>query len=271
VPFTFLQHCPIDPEQVPARVHFRDAGAGPAVVLLHGGWGHDAYPFDDAVAALAPHRRAVVPDRIGYGQSGRPLRELPHRFHERMAEELVLLLDQLGIRSATLWGHSDGAVVAAWTAILYPERVDALLLEALHFVAAKPSSIEFFRTAVEAPERFGDPLVEVLEREHGPAWRGLLGAGGRAWLRIIEEGARGRPDLYDGRFSGIRVPTLLLHGTRDPRTEPGEIDATLAALPEARIEWFDASHSPHTGSTSAGPCVAAAARFVESISPRRTA
>src|SRR5512133_2866463 len=117
VPFTFLQRCPIDPEQAPVRVSVRDAGAGPAVVLLHGGWGYEAYPFTAAIEALTPRHRVVAPDRVGYGGSGRPCRELPEGFHQRMAEETVLLLDRLGIARATLWGHSDGAVVAAWTAL----------------------------------------------------------------------------------------------------------------------------------------------------------
>ncbi len=271
MPFTFLQRCPIDPEQAPVRVHYRDAGVGPAIVLLHGGWGREVYPYDAATDVLAKDHRVVEPDRVGYGRSGRALRELPERFHERMAEETVLLLDRLGIESAALWGHSDGAVIAAWTAILFPDRVDALLLEALHFFAAKTSSLEFFQDAVDAPERFGAAYVDALEREHGGSWRGVLRAGGQAWLRIIEEGRRGRPDLYDGRFGEIRAPTLLLHGRRDPRTEPGEVEAALAALPGARVEWFDASHSPHTGSTSAAACIGAAGRFLRAVRAGRTA
>ena len=133
-------------------VHVREAGAGPAVVLLHGGWGWEAYPFD--VAAPARRHRVVAPDRVGYGRSGR-LAELPGGFHRAMAEETLLVLDALGIERAAFWGHSDGAVIAAWIGFLAPQRVRALVLEALHFFAAKISSIDFFRTAVEAPERFG--------------------------------------------------------------------------------------------------------------------
>lgn len=262
MPFTILQRCPIDPAQAPVRVHVRDLGAGPPVVLLHGGWGYEAYPFDAAARALADRYRVLAPDRVGYGRSG-AIRDLPDGFHVRMAEETALVLDALGVRSAALWGHSDGAVIAAWIAILSPERVDALLLEALHFVAGKHGSVEFFETARDAPERFGEANARAMERDHGDRWRDVIGAGGRAWLRIIEEGRRGRADLYGGRFSEIRAPTLLLHGSRDPRTEPGEIEAARAALPHARLEVFDASHSPHTGRQSADACLAAARRFLD--------
>ncbi len=251
---------PVAPGRSPAEVHVREAGAGPAVVLLHGGWGWEAYPFD--VDGLAARHRVVAPDRVGYGRSGR-LAGLPRGFHRAMAEETLLVMDALGVERAALWGHSDGAVVAAWMAFLAPGRVEGLLLEALHFVAAKVSSVEFFRTAAEAPERFGEAVVEALRRDHGEAWRDVVGAGGRAWLSIIEEGRAGRGDLYGGRFGEIRAPTLLLHGRRDPRTEPGELDAARRALPAARLALVDASHCPHASGRSRAEANRIAAAFLE--------
>jgi pimeloyl-ACP methyl ester carboxylesterase len=258
VPFVDLPATPVDPTRGRARIHVRERGSGPAVVLLHGGWGYEAYPFDAAFDALAPSHRVIAPDRTGYGRSGR-LADLPRGFHRLMAEETLLVLDALGVRTAALWGHSDGAVIAAWAAIVAPERVRALVLEALHYTARKRASVEFFRTAVEAPERFGDEIVRALRRDHGDGWREVVGAGGRAWLDLI---ARGGEDLFAGRFGEIRAPTLLLHGDRDPRTEPGELDLALRALPSARLELVDASHSPHTSTRSAARAIGAAAAFL---------
>jgi pimeloyl-ACP methyl ester carboxylesterase len=251
----------VAPDRSPARIHVRDAGAGPAVMILHGGWGYEAFPFDAAVAALAPRHRVIAPARVGYGKSG-AIPGLPRGFHRYMAEETLAVIDALGIREAALWGHSDGAVIAAWAAILAPERVRALVLEASHFFAWKPLSIEFFETAIADPERFGPDVVEACRRDHGDAWRGVLGMGGRAWLGIVEEGRLGRADVYDGRLGEVRAPTLLLHGRRDPRTEPGEIEAAARALPRARLELLDAGHSPHNGSVAAGRAVALAAAFL---------
>lgn len=251
---------PVAPNRSPAEIHVREAGEGPAVVLLHGGWGFEAYPFD--VDALAARYRVVAPDRVGYGRSGR-LPELPPGFHRAMAEETLLVLDALGVERAALWGHSDGAVIAAWMAFLAPERIRALVLEALHFVAAKVSSVEFFRTAADAPERFGEAVVEALRRDHGETWREVVGAGGRAWLSIIEEGRAGRPDLYGGRFGEIRAPTLILHGRSDPRTEPGELEAARRALPAARLSLVEAGHCPHASGRSRAEANRVAAHFLE--------
>lgn len=261
MPDLLLPSSPLAPGRSPVRIHLRERGAGPAVLLLHGGWGHEVYPFDAALDALAPDHRVVAPDRTGYGRS-EPAGALPADFHPRMAEETLLVMDALGIEEAALWGHSDGAVVAAWAAILAPSRVRALVLEALHFFAAKPGSLAFFRTGRDAPEEFGDEVVAALARDHGPRWREVIGAGARAWLSIIDKGLAGRADLFDGRLGELRTPALLLHGRRDPRTEPGELEAALRALPGARAEWVDAAHSPHT-SRSAGPrAVAIAAAFL---------
>jgi pimeloyl-ACP methyl ester carboxylesterase len=251
---------PVSPSRAPAEILVREAGAGPAVVLLHGGWGWEAYPFD--VGALAGHHRVVAPDRVGYGGSGR-LADLPHGFHRAMAEETLLVMDALGIERAALWGHSDGAVIAAWMGFLAPSRVRALVLEALHYFATKPASEEFFRTAIDAPERFGPAVVEALRRDHGERWREVVAAGGRAWLSIIAEGRAGLPDLYQGRFGELRAPTLLLHGRRDPRTEPGELEAAQRALPAARVALLDTGHIPHASERTGAEATRLAVQFLE--------
>jgi pimeloyl-ACP methyl ester carboxylesterase len=262
MPFVSLPSSPSHPGSGPARVHYRERGHGEVVLLLHGGWGHDAYPFDEQLEALAPRFRAIAPDRVGYGRSGR-LPALADDFHVRMAEEAFLLLDALGVRQAAVWGHSDGSVVAAWMAILAPARVRALVLEAFHYTPAKVGSLEFFETAATAPDHFGEPVVAALEAEHGADWREVVGVGARAWLRLIAAG-RDRADLYGGRLGEVRAPALLLHGARDPRSEPGELEAARRALPAARLSLLDTGHSPHTGSAK-GQATAAALGFLEEV------
>jgi 3-oxoadipate enol-lactonase len=253
---------PRSPAAAPLRIHLRDRGAGPPVVVLHGGWGYEAYPFDAALDALSADHRVLAPDRAGYGRSDPHDGPFPSDFHVRMAEETVALLDALDLPAASLWGHSDGAVIAAWMGILFPRRVRALVLEALHVVPAKRASVEFFRSGIEAPEGYGAPVVDALVRDHGPAWREVVAREHRAWLDIIAQGERGVADLYGGRLGEIRAPVLILHGRRDPRTEPGELDAALRAMPHARLELLDAGHSPHTGAAAAAECVALAAAFL---------
>jgi pimeloyl-ACP methyl ester carboxylesterase len=259
-----LDESPFAPGRGPARIRVRRWGRGKPVVLLHGGWGYEAYPFDRQAEALALRFRVLAPDRTGYGQSGR-LPDLPQDFHRLAAEETLRVLDALRIREAALWGHSDGAVVAAWTALLQPQRVRGLILEAFHHLKAKERSVEFFQTGADAPERLGEELSRTLEADHGADWRKVVRMGAHAWLRIIAEGRSGERDLHQGRLGEIRAPVLVLHGERDPRTEPGEIDALRRALPAARIHLLDAGHSPHNGRRTAEACTLLAAAFLDEV------
>jgi len=264
VPDVLLASSPLLPGRAPVRLHVRERGQGPAVVLLHGGWGAGSYPFDAAAAALAARHRVLVPDRTGYGRS-EPVEVLPRGFHRAMAEETLALLDALGIERAALWGHSDGAVVAAWAALLAPARVRGVVLEALHLWKAKLGSLGFFRDGLDAPERYGPEVVAALEADHGPAWRHVCARGARAWLSIIEEGRAAGGDLYDGRLRELAVPALLVHGTRDPRTEPGELEAARAALPHAALELLDTGHAPHASARAGARCLARVEEFLEGL------
>ena len=250
-----------------SRIHVREAGAGPPLVILHSGWGWEAYPFDAQLAALAGEFRLVAPDRVGYGRSPR-LPAFPDGYHRLFALECLAVLDAMGIERAALWGHSDGAVVAAWMAVLAPARVRGLVLESFHFWRAKSSSRPFFEAAASTPEEFGPAVVDALRRDHGePRWREVIGDAALAWLRIITRGEIDGGDLYDGRLGEVPCPVLLLHGAHDPRTEPGEIDGARAAFPDARVAWLQSGHAPHSSERAGPEATRVAAEFLRLLPP----
>jgi pimeloyl-ACP methyl ester carboxylesterase len=253
---------PLAPGVTPVTIHVRDVGRGEPIVVLHGGWGYGIYPFDRQIAALGAERRFVIPDRTGYGGS-MALDEQRPDFHRRAAEETIALLDALGIERATLWGHSDGAVIALRLGLMAPDRVDAIVAEATHFFRNKPRSREFFETMRDAPDRLGARVAATLEGEHGSRWRDLLSTNGEAWLRIADDSSANGPDLYDGQLGRLAVRTLFVHGGRDPRTEPGEIAALCAAAPVAELAMFErGGHSPHSEEATADEVTRSVARFL---------
>jgi pimeloyl-ACP methyl ester carboxylesterase len=231
-------------------------------VLLHGGWGQTLYPFTDAIDELALRYRVIAPDRSGYGRSPK-ISDLPRDFHQRAALETFAVLDALGLERVALWGHSDGAVIAVRMALASPRRVAGVVLEAMHLWGAKPSSRSFFERAADAPGEFGDQVSSALAREHGADWQRVIAFHGRAWLRIAEA-AQHSSDLYDGRLAELSVPALIIHGMRDPRTEPGELDAICQALPHAaRLVLADGGHSPHSEPATAAVVTGSAAEFFD--------
>jgi pimeloyl-ACP methyl ester carboxylesterase len=273
VPFLQIAGSPLLPGAHPIELFYRDLGRDaepdsgratcsadrPTLLVLHSGWGYGFYPFDAQIAALADHR-IVIPDRTGYGRSPR-IAALPPRFHHAAAEEHEALLDALGIERCAIWGHSDGAVIAAIMALRRPARVSALILESLHVDRAKPRSRAFFLAMADDPESFGPRVTRRLADDHGAEyWRTVLRAGGRAWLDIA---ATPDDDLYDHRLGELAVPALVIHGADDPRTEPGELDRFARAVPAAKIHVLaGARHAPHSERGACAEATALAARFL---------
>jgi pimeloyl-ACP methyl ester carboxylesterase len=247
------------------RIHCRESGhgGGPVLLFLHGGWGYGAYPLPEpAQEALEQRFRLLIPDRTGYGRSARRP-SLPIGFHRDAALETLALLAGLGVERAALWGHSDGAVIAAIAGGLEPARVSALVLEAAHLDRVKPRSREFFQAMASAPESFGAGLARALEADHGAGWRDVLAMEGRAWLEILDTSDDPTLDIYAGLLEKVEAPTLLLHGERDPRTEPGELEALHARLGHARLRRLPGGgHSPHSEERVSEQACAAALGFL---------
>jgi len=137
VPTLELPQSPHASGEKPVTIHYREFGRGKPLVILHGGWGYGLYPFDPQIAEFENSFRILVPDRSGYGHSTQVSGEMPLDFHHRAALETFTFLDALGIESATLWGHSDGSVIAAMMGLTAPERCVGLILEAFHFLLRK--------------------------------------------------------------------------------------------------------------------------------------
>lgn len=255
--FVELKESPLAPGASPVRIHFREGGRAKGardvpVVFLHGGWGYGYYPINRQVAALGQRYRFVIPDRSGYGQSSRVVGALPTGFHRLAAEETRLFLDAMGIERCVLWGHSDGAVIAATMGLAWAERCAAIVLEALHFYKNKPASEEFFgRLAVDAGV-LGERSQQKLAADHGEErWREVVQRNADVWTRI---GASAKPheDLYGGQLGRLAVRTLFLHGRQDPRTEPGEIETAAKSVRGSTLHFIEQGrHCPHAESAAA--------------------
>jgi pimeloyl-ACP methyl ester carboxylesterase len=256
LPFIKLRHSPL--AGGPTEIHYRQFGDGFPLVFLHGGWGYEMYPLSESQTSL-PGTQVIIPDRSGYGRSTKPaiFRE---DFHHLAAAETLAFLKALNIRQCILWGHSDGAVIAAQIGLLNPPPADftfhGLILEALHYYRVKPHSMEFFTSLAANPDLLGPRVISILSRDHGEQhWRDAVRGDCQAWIEIADAARDGRRDLYDGRMSQIRVPVALVHGEKDPRTEPGELEQVQRELPSAQVHILPGGeHSPHTDRGSQEEC-----------------
>jgi pimeloyl-ACP methyl ester carboxylesterase len=105
------------------RISTLTMGQGPDVLLLHGLGGTRASLFETA-AALATSFRVHAPDLPGFGSSSKPA--LGAYNAGWFSDQMLGLMDQLGISEACLIGNSMGGRVAIEMAFSAPERIRAL-------------------------------------------------------------------------------------------------------------------------------------------------
>jgi pimeloyl-ACP methyl ester carboxylesterase len=105
------------------RISTLSMGQGPDVLLLHGLGGTRASFFDTA-AALSSRYRIHAPDLPGFGSSCKPA--LGAYNPRWFAEQMLGLMDELGIERAHVIGNSMGGRIAIEMGLLSPERVHGL-------------------------------------------------------------------------------------------------------------------------------------------------
>ena len=99
-------------------------GQGEPLVLLHGN-GEGSEYFAKCIPYLSRFYRVIAVDSRGHGKSERGEGKLNF---DRMAEDLRMVFDGLGLEKAHVLGFSDGGNLAIKFTLLYPQRVDKLIL-----------------------------------------------------------------------------------------------------------------------------------------------
>ncbi|BCJ47194.1 alpha/beta hydrolase [Actinoplanes ianthinogenes] len=247
-------------------------GAGGEPLLLLMGLGVSRFWWPDGlVAALIDAGFSVVSfdgrdaggsTRFDGTPAGDPLtallrRRSPAYTAEDMADDAVAVLDALGWQRAHLFGVSQGGLVAQRTALRHPQRVrtvttfaavpsDARGAAVLRYVrlpflarlarlrhpAGRDGDIAAGLALLRAIASPGHPFDERdarlrVERE--------LDAGLRSGVRDSRAQARQTGATWHGpRLRGLRAPTLVLHGERDPLIRPAAGRRIAASVPGAR-------------------------------------
>ena len=109
--------------------NYHDLGQGESVLLLHGsgagvsGWVN----WRGLIPELADKFRVVVPDLVGFGFTDTPT-DFEFRFMDSWIDQILALLDALGIERAHVVGNSFGGALALWLASRRKERFGRLVL-----------------------------------------------------------------------------------------------------------------------------------------------
>ncbi len=241
------------------RLHFIDAGAGPAIVMLPG-WSQSAAMFRHQIEAFHTGHRVIAVDPRGHGDSDNPEHGYnPHRY----AADLHELVEALDLRDIVLFGHSAGVkIVWAYWELFGADRLNKLVIVddsprlqdnpawteaaraevgpmyftgdldrfALELMA--PTGEDFTRTAMATmfspeyiarnPDEFAWILSENLKMPRDKAIEQLYASGGIDWRGTIRR---------------VRLPTLVI-GAEGSTHKISVISWIAAQIPGAKLRIF---------------------------------
>jgi pimeloyl-ACP methyl ester carboxylesterase len=244
-------------------VAYRRAGAGQAIVLLHGIAGSNT-TWDELLPVLARDHDVIAPDLPGHGESGSSAGDYSVGAMAATVRDLLLAL---GVERVTVVGHSLGGGVAMQFAYLFPDFTERLILISAGGLgrsvnpvlasAALPGA-ELVTAVLGQGTRLASKLYRSLPVVPQPG-------------RVVEELERGLSALavretraafhatlrsvvgFDGQrvFAGDRLylaaamPTLIVWGERDRIIPAGHGHRAHAAMPGSELVVMpDVGHFP---------------------------
>lgn len=220
------------------KLHYRDTGEGPVILLVHGftGYSGDWVPF---LAKLPNNHRYIIPDLRGHGRSINPADSYTH---QQSAYDLYALMDGLNIDRFKAIGLSGGAMALLHMATRQPDRIDSMVL-----VSA----------TTHYPPQARDMMANIdPDKQSEQAWAAMRSKHPNGDEQIIKiwKNARNFKDDYDDMafkssdLNKIRAKTLIVHGDRDALF-PADIPVLMyKAIPDSHL-WIipDGNHLPVFG------------------------
>jgi len=216
------------------NIHYQIRGQGPNLVLIHGATGNMAFWYLSSLAALEKKFRVILYDLRGHGYSDCP----PTGYSSgQMAADLRGLLDYLEIERTHLIGHSFGGVTALHTTVLFPERVESLVLADPEIpVLRSLCSMEQWpfwdswkeqlrELGIDMPDEKWDDMDYMLRQcIYIPMAHGLRKGKkrlGKRILRLLDDTTAVRDfreidGLTQERIMQVRQPTLAMYGELSP-------------------------------------------------------
>ncbi|TKT78222.1 alpha/beta hydrolase [Aquamicrobium sp. LC103] len=221
------------------HIAFSDLGSGAPIIFAHGGlmdhqsWGNQL--------PLADRYRLIMPDTRGHGRSGGA--GLPATY-AAFGDDIVGVMDALGLEQATLIGFSDGGCAALHVALNHPKRLRNLVL------IGTPYSLESYNDGVV--ERFSAMVPEDMDAAR-PLVREVVAKmrvhmsddeWSAYWQRIIRGLWPSEPNFVLADFAGLPVRTLILHGEHERSVSTRASEELAATIPDCRLVYVPgATHS----------------------------
>lgn len=225
-------------------MYVEEHGAGEPLLLVAGLGGSGRF-WKAQVEPLAQQFRVILHDHRGVGRSGRA--PLVSNASE-LADDLLRLMDAIGVDRAHLVGHSTGGAIGQHIALRAPERLRSLVLSA-SWAGPTPLFVQTFATRRDVLINSG-PLNYLMVGTllAAPAW--WLAPRFQSTVDYFRERLEEFPGLeielgrlnavmtHDLRWQldRIRTPTLVIGARDDQLTPPGMSEELAQRIPGASLE-----------------------------------
>jgi 3-oxoadipate enol-lactonase len=234
------------------KLYFEEAGTGPAVLLIHGGFG-DRRMWDAQFGTLARDFRVLRYDHRGFGNStGADSVYSP-------TDDVIRLLDHLGIVKAHVVGNSVGGSVALDFAVLHPDRTNKVVVVAsgANGYPWRPEDVASIVAVFNAAKDEGaDKAAEMWLQNDMIAVASKHPRSADLVTRMVRDNrniftlnnwpeGRMKPSAYD-RLAELLMPVLFVIGEKDVPGVHRVNDASAARIPGSEVfRMPGADHLPH--------------------------
>jgi triacylglycerol lipase len=220
------------------RLHYRETGQGPTVILLHG-LGGDGSRWTATTAALADDCRVIALDQIGFGESDKPL---VNYHHGLLAEFLVEFMRTIDVPKASIVGHSMGAFVGTYVAVHHPDSLERLVIVDGGSLETPPRPAHLIRiqngtTLAETREYF-----ELMFHDKSRVSDQLVRDNYMRRLRVgftisrMQESRVNRIGFVNQEQAAkIDAPTLILWGKHDQLLPVADAELLSRVIPNSRL------------------------------------
>jgi pimeloyl-ACP methyl ester carboxylesterase len=224
------------------RLHYEDTGSGDDVIVFSHGLLMDHSMFQPQIEALGDDWRCITWDERAHGATQST--DAPFDYWE-MADDLLGLLDHLGIERAVLAGMSQGGFLSLRAALKQPDRVRALVLMDTQAGVEDAEKTQAYNQLMEAwmapdgpPQQALDTVSAIilgLDFADAPLWQERWVAMPKSDVRRAYDTLIGREDDVAPRLSELTMPALVVHGEQDLAIDHSLAARLAAALPDGEL------------------------------------
>jgi pimeloyl-ACP methyl ester carboxylesterase len=222
-------------------IAFECAGAGPSLVIVHGGTG-DRTRWTPLFPLLASKFRVCAMDRRAHGASGDTL---PYSLQKEVEDVVAVVAAQPG--PVFVLGHSFGAVCAFEAAFRTAKIARLALYEPPVMMSDHSAILARMEAMIRSGDREGALVTfmreivmisadEVAAMKARPSWAGLLAT---VETSVRQDRALSQYQFDPARARTITIPTLLMAGSKTASPElKRSIDSLRQALPHHTLRIF---------------------------------